>query len=255
MGVVDASFGHPLKLEEDATMPLAGGIMSYGYQCGMLWGAALAGGAQAHRLFGPGAQAEAAAIHAAQRIVAAFRARNDDEMNCFEITNLNMKGETQVLPVLKFLFTGGAIGCFRMAAGYAPEAYQAINAALSEAQLENPSLPVSCAAALARAMGESDMHTVMAAGLAGGIGLGGGACGALGAAIWIIGMRGRLEGADSKAINARIEAAIEKFLAAADYEFECSKIVGRKFVGVSEHAAHLRDGGCAGIIAALSATP
>ena len=85
MGVVDASFGYPLELEEKATMPLAGGIMNYGYQCGMVWGAALAGGAQAYRLFGPEAPAEAAAIHAAQRIVATFRAHNDDEMNCFEI--------------------------------------------------------------------------------------------------------------------------------------------------------------------------
>ena len=31
-------------------MPLAGGFMGYGYQCGMLWGAALAAGAQAYRL-------------------------------------------------------------------------------------------------------------------------------------------------------------------------------------------------------------
>jgi hypothetical protein len=36
MSVVDASFKHPLKLEEQATMPLAGGILGYGYQCGML---------------------------------------------------------------------------------------------------------------------------------------------------------------------------------------------------------------------------
>ena len=38
-------------------------------------------------------------------------------------------------------------------------------------------------------MGESDIHAVMASGLAGGIGLCGGACGALGAAIWILGMK------------------------------------------------------------------
>jgi hypothetical protein len=37
---------------------------------------------------------------------------------------------------------------------------------------------------IARKMGESDMHAVMASGFAGGIGLCGGACGALGAA-WI----------------------------------------------------------------------
>ncbi|MGB7117246.1 MAG: hypothetical protein WBD56_13970 [Anaerolineales bacterium] len=39
MSVVDASFDHPLKLEERASMTLAGGLLQHGYQCGMLWGA------------------------------------------------------------------------------------------------------------------------------------------------------------------------------------------------------------------------
>ena len=43
-------------------MILAGGIATQGYQCGMLWGAALAAGAQAYRLYGYGAHAETAAI-------------------------------------------------------------------------------------------------------------------------------------------------------------------------------------------------
>ena len=55
-------------------MPFAGGIMQHGYQCGMIWGAALAAGAQAYRLFGPGPQAEAMAVIAAQWLVESFRA-------------------------------------------------------------------------------------------------------------------------------------------------------------------------------------
>ena len=47
MGIVDASLDHPMKPEEKASMPLAGGIANMGYQCGMLWGAALAAGAEA----------------------------------------------------------------------------------------------------------------------------------------------------------------------------------------------------------------
>jgi hypothetical protein len=39
--------------------------MQHGYQCGMIWGATLAAGAQAYRLLGPGPQAETAAIIAA----------------------------------------------------------------------------------------------------------------------------------------------------------------------------------------------
>ena len=68
MSVVDDSFNHPLALEEHATMPLAGGIEQMGYQCGQLWGAALAAGAEAYRLFGPGPRAEAAAVIAAHVI-------------------------------------------------------------------------------------------------------------------------------------------------------------------------------------------
>jgi hypothetical protein len=53
-------------------MPFAGGIAQYGYQCGMLWGATLAAGAQAYRLYGAGPQAETQAIIAAQRLVESF---------------------------------------------------------------------------------------------------------------------------------------------------------------------------------------
>ena len=67
--VLDRAFDHPLKLEEHAVMPLAGGIVQHGYQCGMLWGVTLAAGAQAYRLLGPGSQAETEAIIAAQRLV------------------------------------------------------------------------------------------------------------------------------------------------------------------------------------------
>lgn len=253
MSVVDGSFDHPLKLEEEATASLAGGIMMYGYQCGMLWGAALAAGAQVYRLFGPGTQAETGAMMAAQRIVQSFRSHTNNEINCDEITHLNMKGKSDVLPVLKFIVKGGPIGCFRMAAEYAPDVYREINSALSEKYIEAPSLPVSCTAMLAQKMGVSEMHTVMAAGLAGGIGLSGGACGALGAAIWILGMNGRMEQVDYKVINSWIADTIERFLNSTDFEFECSKIVGRLFENISDHAQYLRDGGCANIIEALAA--
>jgi hypothetical protein len=83
--------------------------------------------------------------------------------------------------------------------------------------------------------------------------LSGGACGALGAAIWIFGMNsikqrnGRINYKDPGAL-----AVIRKFLKSTDYQFECSDIVGRKFENISDHAAYLRDGGCSKIINALS---
>ena len=97
-------------------------------------------------------------------------------------------------PVFKFFIKGGPIGCLRMAAGYAPHVYDIIDNALSGEHIEAPAHPVSCAAMLAEKMGLSEKHRVMAAALAGGIGLSGEACGVLGAAVWIMGMKSSAEG-------------------------------------------------------------
>jgi hypothetical protein len=258
MSVVDGSFGHPLKLEEKATMPLAGGIANQGYQCGMLWGASLAAGAQAYQLLGPGPQTETETIIASQRLVESFRARTRDEINCLEISNLNMQGKTETRQILKFFLKGGPIGCFRMAARYAPVAFSDINATISEKPVEAPLHPVSCAGLLAQKMGASEMHTVMAAGFASGIGLSGGACGALGAAIWITGMKHPAEPVGFSYTDSWIGDMIERFLKSTDFEFECSKITGRRFENVADHADYIRAGGCSKIIEVLSsalATP
>ncbi len=225
--------------------------MQHGYQCGMIWGATLAAGAQAYRHLGPGPQAETKAIIAAQRLVESFRALNN-HINCLEITDID-KSSSAIKMIIFFLIKGGTIGCFRMAAKYAPVAFSEINIALSEKHIKAPSVPVSCAAMLAQKMGVSDMHTVMAAGFAGGIGLCGGACGALGAAIWIIGMDSIKEGTGKISLkNPGAVDAIDRFMKYTDYKFECSEIVGRKFENIDDHASYLRDGGCSGIIEVLA---
>jgi hypothetical protein len=225
--------------------------MQHGFQCGMIWGATLAAGAQAYRLFGPGPQAETRAIIAAQKLVESFRAHNNN-INCSDITHIDKSSSTMQM-IMYFLIKGGTIGCLRMAAKYAPVAFSEINTALAEKQIEAPSPPVSCAAMLAQKMGVSDMHTVMAAGLAGGIGLCGGACGALGAAIWIWGMHDSQEGSGKIDFNnPKALELIERFLKCSDYEFECSDIVGRKFKNTADHAAYLRNGGCSEIIEVLA---
>jgi hypothetical protein len=189
--------------------------------------------------------------------VESFRSRNK-ETNCAEITEMNWKAPSQhqlVTQVLKFFIKGGPISCFSMAARYAPVAFSEIDSTISEIPGEAPPHPVSCASVLAEKMGVSDMHTVMAAGFAGGIGLSGGACGALGAAIWIIGMNLVKEGVKDFAFTSpTCQAAVERFLESADYEFECSRIVGRKFENTVDHARYLRAGGCSKIIEALAAS-
>jgi len=250
--VLNCAFDQPLKPEENAVMPHAGGIMQHGYQCGMIWGATLAAGAQAYRLFGPGPQAETMAVIAAQRLVESFRVYHG-EINCLEITDIDRTSSVLKM-IYVFLIKGRSIGCLRMSTKYAQTAFSEINTALSEKQIKVPSSPVSCAAMLAQKMGLSDMNTVMAAGFAGGIGLCGGACGALGAAIWIFGMNSIKEGAGK--ISYKDPGALDiinKFLKCTDYEFECSEIIGKRFENIGDHAAYLRDGGCSEIIEVLAA--
>lgn len=232
-------------------MPFAGGILQHGYQCGMIWGASLAAGAQAYRIHGFGPQAETAAVNAAKKIVESFRSQNE-HINCLEITELDKTSSTMDM-IVYFLIKGGTIGCFRRAANYAPVAFSEINTVLSQENIEAPASPVSCAAVLAKKMGASEKQTVMAAGLAGGIGLCGGACGALGAAIWIIAMnnskdgKGKIDYKDPGALN-----LIDIFLKYTDYKFECSEIVGRKFENIEDHSTYLHNGGCSEIIDVLT---
>jgi hypothetical protein len=249
--VLNRAFDNPLEKEEHATSPLAGGIMQYGYQCGMIWGAALAAGAQAYRLFGAGLKSEVKAITASQRIVESFHSLNKN-INCYEITGID-KSSSAMQMIKFFIVKGGTIHCFHMSRKYAKASYEEINSSLSENDIDTPSAPVSCSAMLAEKMGSSEIQKVMAAGLAGGIGFCGGACGALGTAIWITGIK-KLEKEGGR-INFKSQEAgdvINKFLKCTDYEFECSKIVGRKFKDVDDHANYLHEGGCSKIIDALA---
>lgn len=233
-------------------MPLAGGMLQYGHQCGMIWGATLAAGAEAFRRHGPGPKAEVAAIGAAVKLVSAFRPRHD-AINCADITNIDKSSSTWQM-VKFFLIKGGTIGCFRMAAWYAPLAHGEIDSALSESAIVPPSPPVSCASLVARKMGASDMHAVMASGFAGGIGLCAGACGALGAAIWIRSMEdARKQGGTVDHKSPRLQDLIDRFLTRTNYTFDCADIVGRTFADVDDHASYLHAGGCKRLIDELAA--
>lgn len=251
INVLDRAYGDPLLLEEKAAMPFAGGIVQHGYQCGLLWGAALAAGARAFRLFGSGAEAETRALEAARRIVASMMS-GYGEIDCMELTGTDWRKSATVV---KYIIKGGTIKCFSMAGNFARIAQGAIDAAFSDEPREAPPLPVSCASALVLKKGASERHRIMAAGLAGGIGLSGDACGALGAAIWIDGMN-RIRAGEKKITykDAGSLAVIEAFLKASDYRFECSEIVGRTFETIDDHARFVREGGCSRIIEALAAS-
>ncbi len=240
-----------MEVEERASDPLAGGLMR-GYQCGMVWGAALAAGAQAYRLFGNGPQAETEALAAAQRTTESFRRKNKS-INCRDITGIDLSAPTTGA-VLRFLIKSAPTGtCLGMAARSAKTCLKEIHATSSERSTEVPPAPVSCSAMLAQKMGASDLHTVMAAGLAGGIGLSGGACGALGTAVWIT-ERNRLQkGASGTGLEStEVRDVMERFAKCTNGEFECSKLIGRKFESIDDHASYLGNGGCSKLIEVLA---
>ena len=248
MYVLGRAFDHPMEIEEKGLEPHAGGLVMQGYQCGMVWGAALAAGAEAYQRLGPGPQAEAMAIRASRGLVESFRDRNKS-VNCLELTDTDWTKKSQMF--LNFL-KGGPVTCTLMCARWAPLAFDEIQTALAEEPAETSCASASCAAKLVRAMGHSEERAVVAAGLAGGIGLSGGGCGALGAAVWILGMESGAEGLDYKATNARAGDLIEAFVKSSDFEFECSEIVGRTFEDIDDHSRHVSGGGCSEIIETLA---
>lgn len=251
--VLNCAYDRPMPAEERAAMPLAGGIMQRGHQCGLIWGATLAAGAEAHRRHGDGPRAEAMAVAAAARLLEAFRAQAG-ATDCYDITEID-DSSTKLEMMSYFLLKGGAVRCFVGAARYASVAKETIDAVLSAPPPgDPPPAPVSCAALLARRMGASGLHAVMAAGFAGGLGLSGGGCGALAAAIWITGMKALRDGAARLDFESPVAlASIDRFLAGTGGQLECAAICGRRFAGVEEHADHLRGGGCAALIEALAA--
>jgi len=248
--IVNNAYGHPLLEEEKASQPLVGGILQHGYQCGMVWGAALGAGAEACRRFGSGCDGVARAMYASQRSTAAFR-KLHDTIDCYDITGMNT--ETSMWEMTKYFFLkGGSVRCFSKIAGTSRAAFPEIEAALSDDGLEAPTQCESCASIVARRMGLSEQHATMAAGLAGGVGLSGGACGALGAAIWAIELKRIQVGGKVNFRSPEAVALIERFIQASDYEFLCEKIVGRRFESIEDHTQWLAEGGCAEILDVLT---
>lgn len=247
--LLNREYGHPLDDEEKAADPLAGGILQQGYQCGMLWGASMGVGAEAYRRFDDRDKATALAIKATQHVMKSFVNRTNSE-DCIDITSTDFKKK---LSVARFLFSGKFYHCFRLSSRWAPEAYQAAEEGLSYKQDELPQQCISCASEVVRKMGGNDQETVLVAGLAGGMGLSGNACGALGAAIWMKALIGIRE--SNKRISysgSETEEMIASFYKVTDYEMKCSKITGKRFETLDAHTEFIKNGGCEKLIAALS---
>jgi C_GCAxxG_C_C family probable redox protein len=183
--LLNRELGHTNENEERASDSLAGGLANLGHQCGMLWGAALAVGAESYGRNDDRGLAIAMAIAATQRLMESF-SNTAKSVKCQDIIGFDLNNKVEAEKFMKTSFYDIENSpCFNLAEKWAPDAIYSAREALSHKQTEVPELPMSCASELAQKMGATDEEVVTVAGFAGGLGLSGNACGALSAAIWM----------------------------------------------------------------------
>lgn len=223
--------------------------MREGHQCGMLWGSALAVGAESFRRYDNREQGIAAAITATQLLMESFSNRAKS-VDCRDITSCDFSSKASMA---KYLFSGRLLSCFDLADKWAPEAIQSANEGLSCQQPDIPKQPMSCASEVAKRMGATDDESVMVAGFAGGLGLSGKACGALGAAIWMNGLTWcRKHPRKSAYSDPKMENTLKAFYGETNSEILCHKISGQRFKTIDDHTEFISNGGCNKLINLLS---
>lgn len=249
--ILNREFGHPMEEEECAADPLAGGIFQQGYQCGQLWGASLAAGAEAYRRWGGVEEATAPTIRATQQLLESFE-RRAGSPDCEDIVQADL---TKKNMPLKLLVQGKFMKCFRLANKWAPEAIRVVQDGLSATGSAIPETASSCAAEVIRKMGGTEQQMTLVAGFAGGMGLSGNACGALAAAIWFNTLDWvRKNPGKTSMMNPGAEKTLQAFFEAGDYEFQCSALAGRTFDSIEEHSEFIKCGGCLALMDKLAAT-
>jgi hypothetical protein len=249
--IVGCGLGCPKQTAGSAADPLAGGIMQKGHQCGMLWGSAAAVGAEAFNRYKDRKLAVAKAVTAAQLIVDSFL-QHAPSVNCRDITKVDWSNK---IGFVKYFITGKIFTCLNIAEKWGPEAIKAAINGLSQEQTALPQQPLSCASEVAKKMGASDEEMITVAGFAGGIGLSGNACGALGAAIWMKAIdwcKKHPGKAPSIFNNPEATKTIKAFENATRSEFLCKKITGARFTSINDHTEFIKNGGCKNLINVLA---
>lgn len=252
--MLDREFGSEFDVHERALSRLAGGIANRGHQCGMLWGATMAVGAEAGRRCDDSDEAVGLALAAARGVLTSFRDRTQT-VDCREITGRRLDTIRGMAGLMLDTFRKGMdkSQCFVLAEDWTPEALDAAHDGLS-ALPEHERPPRSCASVVVEKMGGTKDEAVMVAGFGGGLGLTGGGCGALAAAMWMKGLQwcrahpGKTPGPWTDTGDKNTLVA---FTRATGGEFSCRAICGRTFDSVDDHAEFVDDGGCGPLIDAL----
>ena len=229
--ILNREFGYPKEVEERASESLAS-LMYTGNQCGMLWGASLAVGAESFRKHDNLNQAIGVAITTTRSLVESFSKRTKSA-NCREITRCDFSRNFILGPV-KYFITGKFITCSNLGGRWVLEAIQIATEGLSHEHTDRPQQPISCASEVVKKMGASEEEMVMVAGFAGGLGLSGNGCGALGAAIWMHTLARCREG-KSTFSNPDAKNTLQAFYSATDSKMLCHEICGQRFATIADH--------------------
>ena len=249
--LLDREFGHPRDEEEKAIDPMAGGILQQGYQCGMLWGASMAIGAEALRKSKNPDQATGLTILATQHVMVSFVDRTES-IECEDITQCDFSNKKSFL---KYMLSGKFVNCFKLAGKWAPEALDAASAGLGQDLKGLPQQTLSCASEVVRKMGGSEEEMLMVAGFAGGLGLSGSGCGALAAAVWKNALiHNRKETGKSASYDPNTDPTLKAFYEETDFEMQCDTICGQRFQTLDEHTEFVKKGGCKKLIGVLANT-
>lgn len=253
--LLNHEFDNIKLIEEKASDLLAGGIAQKGHQCGMLWGGALAIGAESFRRYNERNMATAAAINASKHLIESFH-RRTRTVNCRDISKVDWDNKLDfAIYMLKTIAQGFVFSpCFNLIVKWTPEAIHAANKGLSEKTIQSQPC-LSCATEVVQKMGASDEEAVMVAGFAGGIGLSGNACGALGAVIWYKMLDwGKKHPGKTPAMfnNPDANKILRAFYIQTDSEMLCYKICGKQFNTIDEHSEYIKNGGCQKLIDELA---
>jgi hypothetical protein len=235
-------------LHEKALDPLAGGIFREGQQCGMLWGVALATGAEAYRQTNDVNEARAMAIAASKELVASFENQNHT-LECREFTGVRLN---TFMGLLKMMIDVMVIKgmenskCFVMAEEWTPKSIKAAKEGL-KLDTEDEIAKHNCSSQIVERLGGTEEEATMVAGFAGGIGLSGKGCGALAATIWMRAVKWLDDHPDKDVPMMsfpEVSQIIKRFKAETGNKLRCEEICNRRFESSSDHSEYIEQGGC-----------
>ena len=246
--ILDREYENPLEQLERAADPLAGGTMQHGHQCGLIQGATMAIGAEAHRRENDQGKRIALAVKATQELAISFKEKAGS-LDCFDITESNFQRRSGFA---KYMLSGKFLGCFRLADQWAPEAIKKAETGLQKNGQDLSAESMSCASELVKMAGGSEQEMTIAAGFAGGLALSGKGCGALSIAIWMATKKYEELNGNAPYPNPASKKVLERFLEATDYEFLCENICGKKFDSLDDHSKFVQNGGCKDLLNTLN---